>query len=538
MIKTLLRRNSIAVIQSMLLTVAVAQTANATQVFNFDGANPLDSPIISGDKANFVTSTTFAEGTNSIKFVDNSPEPYESWTYDLPAGFLTGTVELWFRSDVDLAPALPANTWGASFIIEDADNPSDFGSIEFGNTTFAQRWWGGEGSVDRLLAADTIDTNTFPLRATAGPLASPNDQWHRARFIITPTLTTLEVDGVQSTQVGGPGSEVSAGVPRTLRFRHLAASAKVGGFSNYVTTPNPTSSTAIAAVERVYIDDFTVTQLTPTASTAFIGFEVAGTVADHDTVPFTIGATTVARRNIAEQKGFVNKFRRIDTAANVLTGAASATFNPGPKRNRKLVFDLATATPGTISLRVYDSRGQENGRNRWGGSIVIQEKSTPTNWIAAEFNNFNFPFSGDATPTPTPPDSTAFNYYFSESDGPGAAKFYSRYFGNRSTGWQDVTIVLTATTSQILINGVEASNPTPSFGDPGVQFGPGINDGIQLVLLADSAANGQGGNFADTEETVQEYESSFSINDDFLYFDTISLPLPAPSSISEWNIYQ
>lgn len=494
--------------------LATANPSHAQTVFNFDGPTPLTSPLISGDVSNFVVSTTQAlSSPNSIRFVDNSPEPYESWTYDLPTGFLNGTVSLWFRSDIDATPLLDANTWGASFLIEDADAPQDFGAVEISNSTFGpnSRFWASEGTGDRLIAADTFDSNSLPTR---------DANWHQVVFTITPSITTIAVDGVEADEVAAPGSEISAGVPRKLRFRHLAGSPKNGGFSNWITNPNPASATTKAARNRVFIDDFQVVQTAPTASTASIGFEIVSGVADFDT---PVIQSVAPKNNVAAQRGFVNKFRRDTTPANVRTGSGSATFDPGTKRLRKLVFDLASANPGTISLKFYDALGPNTGQNKFGGSIVIQSGVDPSSWIAAEIWNFNFPQSSD--PTPGAP-----NYYLSRSTSPTAATFGSRYFGDRSVGWQTVEIDLTATTSKIRVNGIENSNGA------GILTGPGLNTNPKLLLIADSASQGGFVNFVGVDELDALYDDSATVTDDYVYFDDLSLPITS-TNVQDWTVY-
>ena len=504
-----------AVVATLALALTSASGASAQTVFNFDSVNPLNSPVVSGDVSNFVTSTDFAQsGTNSLRFQDNSPESYESWTYTLPAGFLTGTVSLYFRSDIDAAPALAPNTWGGSFLLEDANDPSDFGAVEISNSTFGpfSKFWASEGSVDRLLtgAGNKFDSNSLQDR---------DANWHQLTFTITQTITTITVDGTPVDEVAAPGSEVSPGVPRQLRFRHLADSPTNGGSQNYVTTPITNSFKA--AVDRVFIDDFVVSQVTPSALTKSITFEVISGTADYDT---PVIQSVSPKNDVPEQKGFVNKFVVGSTPANVHAGVGSASFSPGTKRLRQVVFDLSTASPGTINLKFYDALGNNADQNKFGGSIVIQDGITPSTWIAAEIWNFGFPLSSDPTPG-------AYNYFFSKSISPTGASFLSRYYGNRSVGWHNVDIVLTATTSKIVVDGIENSRVTD-----GVQFGPGLNNSPKLLILADSASQGGGTNFIGVDELDAIYDDSATITTPYLYYEDLSLPI-APSSVNNWSMY-
>lgn len=501
------------------LAAAAAATAlglsaeAATTTFDFEGASPLANSIVGGSKANFVSTTDHAlSGTQGLKFQDNTPEAYESWTYTLPAGFQTGTIEFWFRSDIDAAPLLPADSVGGSFLIESVSDPSDWAAIEISNSTFGpyNKFWGTEGSQDRLLtgAGNKFDSNSFIDRDAL---------WHKVTLTIASDKTLLSIDASTPDEVAGPGTNGGA---NQLRFRHLAASPSNFGGGNWYSAPNPTSPYAKAVRSRVFIDDFVVTEATPTASTKTIGFEVA-TTADFDVA----AVQSVAPKNdIAEQAGFVNVFRQDTTPANVHTGSGSATFDPGTKRLRYLSFDLTGATPGTATIKFYDAIGSVGANDKFGGAVVLQSGITPSTWIAAEIWNFGFPVSSDPTPG-------AYNYFFSKSTSPTAATFISRYFGDRSIGWHTVTINLGATSSTILVDGIENSNGA------GVQTGPGLDQNPKILLLADSSSEGGAKNFVGLDELEVIYADGGTTNDTpYVYWDDVTVPVGS-TSVTDWSVF-
>ncbi len=519
--KKIIRKQHLAAALVASAIAGLTGQAAGQVVIDFEGPNPLASPLISGDLANFAGSSEFADsGTQSVRFQDNTPEPYESWSYVLPEGFETGTVTLWFRSLVDVDPQLDANTWGAAFLIEDLDNRADFGAVEISNSVFGpqRQFWGSEGAEDRLVAGDRFESNSFPNR---------DEEWHEVTFEITPEITLVKVDGIASDEIAAPGSEVSPGVPRRLGFRHVAGSPTNGGFQNYITGPNPDSFTVRAAPRRVFIDDFSVNQATPSVLAQAIGFEIVNGTADYDTPTIQSVSPKV---DIIPQRGFVNTFVVADIAEeedsdNIRTGSGSATFDPSEKRLRRLEFDLSDAEPGSITLKFYDSLGQDTGRNKFGGSIVLQDGIDPTKWIAIEIWNFNFPASsplGD------------YRYFGSTSVGQPAtfSSFRSNYFGPRTVGWQDVEIILTETESRIRVNGLENVGNFNAGPGAGLQIGPGLNRNPRLLLLADSASQGGSRNFAQIDELDQQYESTgTTVSTPYVWYDTITLPIPATAGI-------
>jgi hypothetical protein len=452
-------------------------------------------------------------GTQSISFKDNTPEPYESWTYDIPAGLQTGKVELWFRSDLDTITTVPS-TWGGAFLIEDANNRADFGAVEISTNQFGPfvKWWATEGVGDRLVANDRFDSNSLPNR---------NNTWNKVTFDISTTATLIAVNDVYADEVAAPGSN---GGTRTLRFRHVAGSPINGGvISNYITTPTATLPTR-ALPRAVFVDDFSVQQILPTPLTKGIGFELTGVapnqVADYD---FPAIQSVAPKNDVVEQSGFVNKFVQTTGANQFRTGTGGYTFDPGAKRLRKIEFDLSSVPPsgGVITLSFYDTLGQNTARDKFGGSVLIQSGTNPTEWIGAEIWNFNFPFGGGP-----------YNYYSTRSTGATTANFSSGYYGPRSIGWQTIAIDLSSTSSKIRVNGQENRN------NLGLRTGPGLTTNPKLVILADSASQGGSKNFVGIDELEQVYEfNGTSVTFPYVYYDNLVIPAPL-AGVSNWAIYE
>src|SRR5690606_1729029 len=109
--------------------VAVSGVSSAQVLFDFEGADPFASTIISGDKANFAATIEQAHGgTKSLKFAPPALEAYKSFTYDVPMDtFTSGIISVWFYDAKGPAGSGHGNTsTGGAIILEDKDNPADF----------------------------------------------------------------------------------------------------------------------------------------------------------------------------------------------------------------------------------------------------------------------------------------------------------------------------------------------------------------------------------------------------------------------------
>lgn len=497
-----LRSGSAALAISAALLLS--RQLSATTAFDFDASNPLGSALISGDRANVVTTATVARtGANSIAFQDNTVERAESSVFDLPVALTAGTISLWFY---DTYPTTTTATgkWGLSVILEDKNNAADFGALEIADLNVGgRRYYASEGSTDRL-AAGKWDTAALPVRSIG---------WHQVVFTVGATQSTISVDGTAATVAAAPGGN------KTLRLRLAGFSPSLAGTSNYVT--DLVGDTHPAERNRVYVDDITFSATSPAVASASEGFEAPGGTPTYDNAANGL----LPKNDNPYEQGFVNEFWINEDLAYVHSGTQSASFDPGSKRFRSLAFDLSGASPNTTAtVWFYDSLGQDAGQNKFGGSILVEDGTNPQNWIAAEVWNFAFPYGAPAG---------QFRYFGSGSASAGGRYLDTKYYGFRSIGWHKVEIFLEATRSSIVLDGLENQRPAV------IKYGPGLDKSPKLRLLFDSAAVGStaGLNYRTVDELDAIYDNSATINTPYLYFDNITLPVSGPAGISEWSVY-
>ncbi|MBX7246977.1 MAG: hypothetical protein K1X53_15880 [Candidatus Sumerlaeaceae bacterium] len=509
-------------VAGLCLCFALATNARAATTFDFESTNPLSSALVSGDKSYFGITTEQAKyGSQSIKFVDPGPEYFESWTYDLPFSLTSGTISLWFY-DANGTATLQANPtlakWGGSIILEDKNSPADFGAVEISELPYGGgRYYGSEGNTDRQTASFIFDSANFPLR-TVG--------WHKVEFQIGATESIITVDGLASTRVGAPGGN------KTLRLRVMDGSA--GNGSAPVGTPGlppgyqPNwylTTVPFAPPTRnpwVSYDDLTISAQTPSAQTHTMGFEVSPTPPaesyDRNAIPFPVPIS--AYDNIYMKK-FVNQWDVTTSASFVRTGTQAAYYrNPAPSF-KSIAFDLSSVTAGNaVTLWFYDTRGPENSQTEFGGTVAIENGTTPSEFLGVEIWNFPYPASGD--PTPGGP-----NYYLTRgsSSGTPVDSFDSRIFGNRTISWHKVVITVNATDSTITVDGI---------GDA-TRKGPGLNKNPKLRIMADSATAGGFANYTNVDELGHVY---FATRSPYVYYDQVIINDTPSAAVEDWSIYE
>ena len=503
------------VLSMLLLTLLCAAPARAQLHLDFETTGQLQNTIVGGDTALFTEAPGLSHGGGSkaLKFSPPATQSYRSFTYDEPTGMTTGTITIWFYdvtgSTTVLSP-LDA-TWGLSIILEDADNPSDFGAVEICDLPYGatRPYYATEGSVNRL-TPQTFDSS-LPMTRSLG--------WHRVDFTVGQTITLISVDGAPASRCAAPGGE------KNLRLRFMADSASVGGFSNWTTNPGPSYP---AAPGKVYIDDIAFAETFPAAETRTLGFEGSGATADYDIVSEFMGPTPHSEPLMS---GFVNTFDIGTTTTHAGTGAA--VFANGTPPLQSLTFDLAgldSSTTQTATVWFHDALGAEGLADKLGGAIILEDGSNPANFIALEIWNFPYPF-----------DPGIPNYYLTARPFPSGntgngSGFYSRYFGDRSIGWHKVEIVMNATSSRILVDGIENANGL------GRVTGPGLNANPRLRIMADSPSMGGSDNYASNalwlDPTSPELNILYLTKDaDYVRFDDITLPL-AVTATKAWMVYE
>lgn len=492
-----------------------AAVASAQAVFTFESSSTFEStpPVaVTGDTQYFVRSTAQSQGTgaNSLRFDYTTPPGFTSFTYDLPIALTEGTISVWFYDAVGAAGAVfpPAGTpeWGGSIILEDANNPADFGAVEISNLGYGgPAYYGTEGTVDRLAINDRFDSS--------GSLGVRSVGWHQVTFTVGATSSTISVNGGTSTEVGAPGGD------KTLRLRFMIGSASNGGFGpqekNWFLAGTPSGSWNVRTTPWVFYDDLSFTATAPAAASASIGFET-GQV---DSPAVFMASPKV---DVPEMRGFVPAWGVNTNASFVRTGTQSIYFDNNILPFRNIAFDLSNATPGIATIWFYDTEGPTLPANQLlakvGGSIIMESGLNPNNFLAVEVNTWEYPVSGD--PTPGAP-----NYYLTNGTAGG---FNSRYFGNRQVGWNRVDIHLEATRSRFVVNGVENSNGA------GIVYGPGLDTNPTLRIMADSASSGGFSNW----RTIDELDTLYmQTNDPYVYYDNISLPV-APTNAQDWTMYE
>ena len=492
--------------------LTLASSASSQVVFDFEDPSWASSPIVGGDVANFVRTTDQAlAGSHSLQFDYSNPDPFRSFTYDMPFELTEGTVSIWFYDALGAAfvqdPPGPGTEMGGAIILEDANNPADFGAIEINNFPYpfpflTTSYYATEGEVDRGTTGG-FDSGFFGPRSIG---------WHQVTFNVGPTETTISIGASTSTIARAPGGD------KTLRLRIMTGSPTLGGQGNYINDPLSEGLSIPSRRDWVSYDDLAITATAPAANTHTNGFEIIGDIPEYDAAAeFMVSA---ANDNPFMQ-GWVGAYGPTTDAPFVRTGARAAKFIDQVPSFKSITFDLSGAQPGTATIWFYDAFGPDDFFDKFGGSVMIEEGNEPGNFMAVEIWTAEYPFSGD--PSPGAP-----NYYLTKQSVTGAPPvFDSRYFGNRQVGWNRIDVVLTETTSRFIVNGIENAD-----GAGNVVTGPGLDTNPKLRLMADSATAGGFSNYT----TLPELDQVFLIKDaDYVYYDSISLPLAA-SSVSDWQL--
>lgn len=493
--------------------------ASAELLFNFDSAHPLNSPVVSGYKQNFITTTEQARGGSgsSLKFAHNQPDPYASFTYDVPFDtFTSGIITVWFydaRGSFNTGHG-PAKSGGA-IILEDKSHPADFVAVEALSYPYGKggqpAYYGSEGIIDRLATGDRFDSASFPNR-TMG--------FHKVEFHVSAAQTLVYVDGLPSAEVAGPGSGAA------LRLRFMADSPSNGGSQtdNWITAPNATS--AYLGTPWLYFDDISFNRELPSAAVATQDFEIVAGSPEYDAagVPASPGGPGYPPQNNPHMDGFVNQWDVTTTSTFVRSGEQAAYFANHTPPLRSIAFDLAEAPPGTtVTLWFYDAKGQDEAMDH-DNSIIIESGNNPAEFLAVEINNWPYPYGGGTK-----------NYYLTESDGVSSTDFYSLALPARTLGWHKVEIGLYETYSQIAVDGqlgLRRGSGQPN--NTQIATGPGTDKSPKLRLLADGASQGGYGNWTTTDPLTASYRVS---TEPYVYYDDISLPIPANAAVDEWSIY-
>lgn len=491
------------------MAVALAGNAPAEVTFSFEEADPLAASLISGDKASFATDSTHARtGSKSVRFVGGPPAPFESWTYDVPFAITSGTITIWFydargESAVNFNPA--AARWGGSVILEDADNPSDFGAVEICEFAYggpAGAYYATEGSVDRGVAGDRFDSNSLPGR-TVGH--------HKIEFVVGPAETIVKVDGQAADEIRAPGGD-----GRTLRLRIMADSATAGSSGNWVTST--ATGPRVTLTPWIYYDDLSFDAELPAPASHTMGFEVVSGTAEYDTAGEYMVAPAHDNPNMA---GFVNQWDVITSTAVARSGERAAYFAHPPATFQSLVFDLSAAAPGTTAtVWFYDAEGPSTVFDKFGGSVIVESGLNPAEFLAVEIWNAPYPYGG-GTP----------NYYLTKGSAgtPNSGMLYSRKLGDRGIGWHKVEIGLYADYSLLFVDGETDAEGT------GIILGPGLDKSPKLRLMADSATSGGFSNWVGVDELQTAYVQS---TDPYIFYDDITLPVAGNTSVADWAIYE
>lgn len=511
-------KHRIGLSMALLIALSAATAVPAQVTFDFESDDQLEAfSAASGDLTDWSETTSQSlTGARSLRFDNAEPDPFRSFTYDLPIDMDAGTISVWFYDTVGQGSG--TFQWGGSVILEDASNPADFVAVEINDLPYAGPpgllpYHASEGVVDRGVQGDRYDSDSMAPR-TVG--------WHEIVFTVGATTSTVAVDGLEADEVQGPGASVG-----DLRLRFMADSATAGGFGNWALGGEgyPARSGA------VYYDDVTFSATAPTSATDRLDFEaldVSGLGSgsgnpEYDTVAEFMVSPAYNEPNML---GFVDTFETTTTQAHA--GTNSVMFAGGEPLFKSIVIDLADASPGTITIPFYDALGQNEDFDQVGAAFIIEAGAAPSTFIAAEIWNAPYPF--------TAADKT---YYFTARPIPFASGFFSDYFGARSVGWQTLEIELTETYSRMTINGVGADGAN----NGAVYDGPGLDANPRLRIMADSPTLGGFLNWKDNSgwsdpESPELDALYFEKATPYLFLDDLSLPIFNLNSANHWMVYE
>lgn len=500
--------------KSLVILLALPALSCAEVLFNFDGGNPLQSSLISGNVSSFqVTQEQSRSGNSSLKFFYNKPNFFGGWTYNLPFTVQTGEITVWFYDDrgtESTSSNLQTAEWGGSVILEDADNPGDFGAVEINNATVngENRYHASEGITDRGTASSKYDSTSLPNRSKA---------FHQIRFTITPTATQISVDGIAASQVAAPGSN------KNLRLRFMAGSPSNAGFlvgsgglpsgyqPNYTLTATGSEMASVNAESWLYYDDLNITGVQPAANSHSMGFEINGTTPEYDTV----SNYSTPPNNNPQMAGFVAQWEVTDNPQYVKSGTQAAYFANKVPPFETIGFDLPGIQAGsTVELWFYDTKGPAIDSDHLGASIMIEDADNPANFLAVEVWNFRYPVNENVP-----------NYYLTKGTPLG---FYSGQLGDRSIGWHKVEFVVSALSSQVKVDGITNADSN------GPVYGPGANKNLRLRLMSGSSVSGNFGNYTTVSELMTMYMAS---NDPYVYYDDIKLPIAPSANVEDWQLF-
>lgn len=483
--------------------LATAQPASSV-VLDFEGAQPLNNSRVAGRTGSFSGAAapgvpTAQSGAQTLRFTPPTLYSYDSFTYDLPIDIDTGTVTVRLYDTFGNPGTAETFSWRMSVLLEDANNPGDFGGLELADLPYGnQALYGVEGLVDYAKPADKFDSGSFPNIVAPG--------WRTLTFTIGATSSTVSVNGSTAVDIGAPGSN------KTLRLRFMADSATVGGFDNWTTTTSLTSYPA--APQLVYIDNIDFAAVTPAPASATLDFET-------DTYDRISEFMVAPKLDIPEMRGFAPKWKINTNASFVDSGTQSCYFGGGVSAFQAFTVDLANVEPGILTMWFYDTQGPNTAFNKFGGTILLENKTNTLQFQALEIHNWPYPSSGD--PTPGAP-----NYYLTRNAGSGGpTSLFSRYFGNRQVGWNKVEFILGATASRIRVNGIENSD------------GGGLSNintalaNLRLRIMGDSASSGGFSHYLTIDELDVLYQDNTS---PYLYFDALStdVDFDTKPDVFEW----
>lgn len=485
---------------ALLVAGSVASAQPVSMVLDFEGAQPLNNARVSGNTGSFSGSNTFAQtGNQSLLFTPPARYSFDSFTYDLPVTMSTGTITVRLFDTVGNPGTSPAFSWRLSVVLEDANNPGDFGGLEIADLPYGNgALYGVEGLVDYQAPGDKFDSGSFPNIVAPG--------WRTLTFNVAPTVSSVAVNGNTATDIAAPGSN------KTLRLRFMADSATVGGFENWTTWTGATSFPA--APQLVYIDNIDFNAVTPAPAVATLDFET-------DTYDRISEFMVAPKLDIPEMRGFAPKWKINTNASFVDSGTQSCYFGGGVSPFQSFTVNIDDLQPGTVTLWFYDTQGPSTAFNKFGGSIILENKNNVNQWQAVEIHNWPYPSSGD--PTPGAP-----NYYLTRNAGSGGpTSLFSRYFGNRQVGWNKVELILGASASRIRVNGIENSD------------GGGLSNintalsNLRLRIMGDSVSSGGFSSYTTIDELDVLYQD---VNTPYVYYDSLStdVDLDAKPDVFEW----
>lgn len=512
--------------------VTISGLSQAQVVFDFEGTNPLNSSLVTGDKANFgVTVEQAHGGSKSLKFAPPALEPYKSFTYDIPMDdFTSGIISVWFYDTRGAANTGFADTHkvGGAIILEDKNDLQNFVAVEVADAPYPVVGGGPFGPIFSPAYYGTEGIDSLISGAFDSGLAKRTIGFHKVEFHVSAAETRLFVDGIQSTKVAGPGSSTAE-----LRLRIMNDSpSELSQVAGEDWTVSPHSESWGTTETWVFYDDIQFLRELPSFASDSHGFEkTPGGDPTYDAYGVATGNAVPPPFDNPNMNGFINYWDVTTSAAVVRSGSQAAYFVNSTPRLQTLSFDLTGVQPETTAtVWFYDVLGGTQTTMDKAFSIFVEDVNDPGKFLAVEIDNMPYPYSGGG-PRYYCLEGTPGNPFDTDLENDPYTDFWSGAFPVRSTGWHRVDFVFRPTNTTVYVDGQIGHRNNIN----NIAVGPGLDKTLRLRIMADTVGQGAYGNYT---SAINELSGvTWSTRNPYVYVDDITLPLPPGSSVGDWQMY-